>query len=153
MKQTETSLQPSVFSLAYTKPVATHRLAALLRTWDMNGPVSTPMAELRNSCCRGSTVPFSPIATPFMLAKPGMAAKLAVAANSRRGGRLFAADSLTYATAGVTAIYFVRVPPTDVTAEVGCSTRSIISGAPHSHLTQNLTFDKKRTQCNPIAYE
>ena len=85
-------------------------------------------------------MPFSPIATPFMLAKPGMAAKLAVAANSTQGGHSFAADGLMYASAGVAATYFVRVPPTDATIEVGCSTGSIVSGAPPSHLTQTPDF-------------
>ena len=47
-------------------------------TWEMKGPVSTPTAEDRKSCDCGSALPLLPTATPFMLAKPGIVAKLSV---------------------------------------------------------------------------
>lgn len=45
-------------------------------TWEIIGPVSTPMKAERNSCLRGSTEPFAPITTPFISANPGMVARL-----------------------------------------------------------------------------
>ena len=47
-------------------------------TWEMKGPVSTPSAEDRNNCDCGSALPLLPTATPFMLANPGIVAKLSV---------------------------------------------------------------------------
>lgn len=50
----------------------------LYSTWEIIGPVSTPTAVDRNSWDCGSALPFRPIATPVIFAKPGMVDKLSV---------------------------------------------------------------------------
>lgn len=49
------------------------------RTWEIMGPVSTPIKLARNSCENGSTEPSMPFATPNPPRNPGMSARLTVA--------------------------------------------------------------------------